>query len=165
MNLTLWKRREPTNGGLARLRDEVDRTIDRFFSDPFGALDFRMLRSEGWLPPVDVSENDRHVTVRMEVPGISAKDLEISITGTTLTVAGRKEECTETKDEDYYQSERRFGAFRRSIDLPESVDPDRISAEADNGVVTLSIAKKPGARSRQVEIKPAAAARRVPVTA
>lgn len=165
MNLTLWKRREPTNGGLARLRDEVDRTIDRFFSDPFGALDFRMLRSEGWLPPVDVSESDRNVTVRMEVPGISAKDLEISITGTVLTVAGRKEECSETKDEDFYQSERRFGSFRRSIDLPEAVDSDRVNAEADNGVVTISIAKKPGARSRQVEIKPAATARRVPVTA
>lgn len=165
MNLTLWKRRESTNGGLARLRDEVDRTIDRFFSDPLGALDFRMLRSEGWLPPVDVSENDRSVTVHMEVPGIAAKDLEVSISGTTLTVSGRKEECTEAKHEDYFHSERRFGTFRRSIELPEAVDPDRVSAEADSGVVTITIAKKPGARSRHVEIKPAAAARRVPVTA
>lgn len=158
MNLSLWKKRDPLNGGLVRLRDEMDRMFDRFLSEPFGfgLIEPKSLRAEGWIPPVDVSETDNEVTIRAEVPGIAAKDLDISISGTTLTIAGQKDETTEKKDENYYVCERRFGSFRRVIDLPETIDPDKVSAESDNGVVTIRVAKKPGAKPRQVEVKPAA---------
>ncbi len=156
MNLSLWKRRDPINGGLARLREEMDRTFDRFFTEPWGMLEPKMLRSEGWLPPVDVSETDAEVTVRAEIPGIPAKDLEIAVTGTTLTIAGKKEEYEEKKGEDFYQSERRFGSFRRAVDLPETIDADKVTAESDNGVVTIHVAKKPGIKPKRVEVKPAA---------
>jgi HSP20 family protein len=158
--LTLWNRRHPgtslspLNGGVARLRDEMDRTFDRLFSEPFGMIEPKMLRTEGWFPAVDVSETDREVMVRAEVPGIDAKELDISITGTTLTISGQKEEQEEQKGEDYYQCERRFGSFRRLIDLPETIDPDKVTAESDNGVVTIHVAKKPDIRSKKVEIKP-----------
>jgi HSP20 family protein len=113
-----------------------------------------MFRSEGWLPPVDVSETDKEVTVRAEVPGIAAKDLDISISGTTLTISGQKEEQEEQKGEDYYQCERRFGSFRRVLDLPDTIDADRITAESDNGVVTIRVAKRPGVGKKKVEVKP-----------
>ena len=135
----------------------MDRTFDRFFSEPWGGLGLiepKSLRREGWLPAIDVSETDNAITVRAEVPGIAAKDLEISILGTTLSIAGKKEEKDEQKNEDFYHFERRFGSFRRVIDLPDMIDADKITAESDNGVVTIHIAKKPGAKSKKVEVQP-----------
>ncbi len=161
MNLTLWRKRDPFDGGLMRLRDEMERTFDRFLAEPFGLIEPKALRAEGWIPPLDVSETDTEMTIRAELPGIAAKDLEISITGSSLTLAGKKEEHEEKKGEDFYRCERRFGAFRRVIDLPEAADPDKITAESDNGVVTIRIAKKPGIKPKHVEIKPAG--KRVPV--
>jgi HSP20 family protein len=168
MNLTLWKKRDPLNGGLARLRDEMDRTFDRFFSEPFGIMDVepKSLRTEGWIPALDVSETDTEVTIRAEVPGIAAKDLDISASGNSLSIAGQKEETSEKSGEEFCQCERRFGSFRRVIDLPDTVDADKITAESDNGVVTIHVAKKPGAKPKQIEVKTASAAgRKVPVAA
>lgn len=160
MSLSMWKQRpsSPFNGDLARLRDEMDRTFDRFLSDPFalGAVEPKTLRSEGWLPAIDVSESDAEVTIRAEAPGVAAKDLEISVSGNTLVIAGHKEEKSEKKEENFYHCERRFGSFRRSIGLPETADADKVTAESDNGVVTIRIPKKAGAKPKHVEVKPAA---------
>lgn len=156
MNLTLWNRRNLFNGGLARLRDEMDRAFERIMSEPFALMEPKMLRAEGWIPPLDFSETDTEFTIRVETPGVAAKDLDITITGNTLSIAGKKEEQEERKGEDFYQCERRFGSFRRAIDLPDTADTDKIAAESDNGVVTIRIPKKPGAKPKQVEVKPAA---------
>ncbi|MCC6659531.1 MAG: Hsp20/alpha crystallin family protein [Phycisphaerales bacterium] len=156
MNLSLWRRRDPLNGGLSRFRDEIDRTFERFMSEPFGLIEAKSPRPEGWAPAIDVCETDAEVTIRAEAPGIPAKELDISVSGNTLTIAGQKEESSEKEEENFYHCERRFGSFRRSIDLPETVDADRISAESDNGVVTIHIAKKPGAKPKQIEVKAAA---------
>jgi HSP20 family protein len=164
MNLTLWNKRNAVNGDLARLRDEMGRTFERFFTEPFGFMEPKNLRTEGWIPPLDVSETETDVTIRAEVPGIGAKDLDISVSGNTLTIAGEKEQQEEKKGEDFYRCERSFGSFRRVIELPDTVDPDKVAAESDNGVVTIRVAKKPGAKPRQVEIRPVAStAKRVPV--
>jgi HSP20 family protein len=166
MSLTLWKKREPSlsNGGLARLRDEMDRTFDRFFNEPWGLglIEPKSLRAEGWFPPMDVSETDDEVTIRAETPGIAAKDLDISISGTMLTISGEKQEQEEKKDENYYQCECRYGSFRRMIDLPDTIDPDKVTADSDNGVVTIRVAKKPGAKTKKVEVKPTS--KKVPVS-
>jgi len=164
MNLSLWKRRSPFNGDLARLREEMERSFERVFSEPLGLIEPKLLRAEGWFPPIDMSETDSDVMIRAEVPGIAAKDLDISVIGTTLSISGAKEEQKEQKGENFYQCERRFGSFRRAIELPETVDADKVTAECDNGVVTIHLAKKPGIKPRHVEIKPAAG-RKVAVTA
>lgn len=167
MTLSLWKKRSSPqslhNGDLTRLRDEMDRTIERFFTDPFamGMVEPKDFRFGSWLPAIDVSESDAEITIRAEMPGVPAKELDVSISCTTLTIAGEKEESSERKDEAFHHCERRFGAFRRSIDLPESADPDKVTAESDNGVITIHVAKKPGTKPKQVEIKPAA--RKVPI--
>jgi len=159
MSLTLFRRRDPItslapmNGGLSSLREEMDRTFDRFFGEPWGLMEPKTLRTEGWLPPLDVSETDKEVTIRAEVPGIAAKDLDISISGTTLTISGQKEEQEEQQGEDFCRCERRYGSFRRMIDLPETIDADKITADSDNGVVTIHVAKRPGVQSKKVEVK------------
>lgn len=156
MNLTLWNRRNLFNGGLTRLHEDMERMFGRFLAEPAMLMEPKLLRAEGWIPPLDFSETDAEFTIRAETPGVAAKDLDISITGNTLSISGRKEEQEERKGEDFYQCERRFGSFRRAIDLPDTADTDKIAAESDNGVVTIRIPKKPGAKPKQVEVKPAA---------
>ena len=155
MSLTTWTR-NPLVDDFMRARDDMGRIFSRMLGsgayEPLvGAAGGRL---EGYMPPVDVSENDDGVVVRAEIPGIAARDLDISVTGNTLVISGRKDEREECEGEDFYRCERRFGAFRRTIDLPESADPERISADSDNGIVTMRFAKKPGMRSRRVEVKP-----------
>jgi HSP20 family protein len=143
----------------------MDRSFDRFFSEPSGMNEPGAFRAEGWMPAIDVSESDGEVLIRAEAPGIAAKDLEITVSGHALVISGKKEETTEKKDENFYHCERRFGSFRRVIDLPDTADTDKVTAEAGDGVVTIHVAKKPGVKARQVEIKSAPAPKKVPVTA
>jgi len=157
MSLTLWNR-NPLVEDFARTREEMDRMIGRFLGGGMMPFEGMLGRFEGgmpqlWLPPVDVRESDDEVVVSTELPGISARDVEITVTGTTLNISGKKEEKEDCEQDTFFRCERRFGAFRRSIELPESIDPDRISADADNGVITIRVAKKPGQRTRKVEIK------------
>ena len=151
MNLTLWKHRNPFNGDLSRMRDEMDRTIDRIFGGSM--FEPKFLRGEGWLPAIDVSENDTEVVVHAEVPGIAPEDLDVSVLGTTLTISGTKREKTEKRGQDFYQCERRFGEFRRAVELPESVDPDKVTADTEEGVVCVRIGKRAGVKPRHIAIR------------
>lgn len=151
MNLTIWKHRNPFNGELTRLREEMDRTIDRLMGTSF--IEPKATRLEGWAPLVDVSETDGEVLVRAEVPGIEASDLDVSISGNSLSITGSKKEEKEKSGEDFYQCERRFGAFRRLVELPESIDPDKVTADTEAGVVTVRIGKRSGVKARHVPIR------------
>ena len=151
MNLSLWKHRHPFNGELNRLRDEMDRTIDRLLGGTF--IEPKVIRLEGWMPLVDVSETENDFTVRAEVPGIAPGDLDVSISGTTLVISGQKREEQEKSGEDWYQCERRFGAFRRTIELPETIDAEKISAETEAGVITVHVGKRVGVKPKHVPIR------------
>jgi HSP20 family protein len=151
MNLAIWKHRNPFNGELTRLREEMDRTIDRLMGTSF--IEPKATRLEGWAPLVDVSETDGEVLVRAEVPGIEASDLDVSISGNSLMISGSKKEEKEKSGEDFYQCERRFGAFRRLVELPESIDPDKVTADTEAGVVTVRIGKRSGVKARHVPIR------------
>lgn len=164
MSLTFWNR-NPMIDEFTRAREEMDRMLGRTLGFGMAMPEMRFNRLEGWMPPVDVSELDDEVMVRFEAPGVQPRDIDISITGTTLNISGKKDEKEECEGEDYYRCERRFGAFRRVIDLPETIDSDRVSADTENGVVTIHIAKKPGQRPRRVEVKSESKTtpRRIPV--
>ncbi len=164
MNMTLWNKnpllREFGSRDFGCGLEDLNRLMSRLpggLTTPFDAT----TRLEGFAPAIDVSENDDEFTIRAEIPGISPRDLEITITGTTLNFSGKKEEKEETESDEFYRCERRFGSFRRSIELPETADAERVNADTENGVVTIRIAKKPGLRTRRVEVKPTS--RRVPV--
>ncbi|MFM2165543.1 MAG: hypothetical protein RL325_1980 [Planctomycetota bacterium] len=186
MNLSLWNR-HPLLEEFVRTRDELDRNLGRFFGTTMGPIGtmgpfagfglpgrtetFPLLsrlenlaplaRLEGFAPPIDIGETDDEVTVRVEVPGVSPRDIDVTIEGTNLSIAGKKDEKEEFEGENSYRCERRFGAFRRMVELPESIDPDRVNADFADGVVTIRVSKKPGLRARRVEVKPTA--RRVTV--
>lgn len=141
---------------IRRMREEMERIFDRFFEDPWVMPELPVERSStGWMPTLDMSETEDEIVLRAEVPGVEPRHLEITVAGHTLTLAGDKKEEHEKKGENYYHCERSFGAFRRSIELPETADPEKISAEYDNGVVTLHVAKLKGAKPREIPVKPA----------
>jgi HSP20 family protein len=112
---------------------------------------------EGTFPAADVVEGEREYRITAELPGMSEKDLEISLGGDVLTVKGEKKEEREEQGGNRYVAERRFGSFQRSFRLPEDADPDRIEAGFKNGVLTVTLPKRPEAQAqrRKIEVKPA----------
>lgn len=131
---------------LANLDNFFDELAGRFFSDaaPSG---------EGfWVPPMDVAHNEDEVTIRSELPGMSADDVDISVQGNTLTISGEKKE-TQEGSEDYYHRETRYGTFRRSLTLPADVDTDKVEAACKDGVLTVKIPKSEKAKPRKISVK------------
>lgn len=159
MNLTVWKKRGLLNGNFVRLREEIDRTIGRFLAEHpswFGGTlgGAGMFEADEWIPPVDIVETDGQLLVKAEVPGIAARDLDVSVSGRTLSISGQKAESHESRQGGVCQSERTFGAFRRNIELPESVDPETVTAECEHGLLTITMARRSGMKPRHVEVKP-----------
>jgi HSP20 family protein len=142
---------------LSRFHSEIDRLFERFFDDPFfgGSRLLSELRSSvgAWSPSVDVSESEDAVTVRMELPGVDPKDIDVSLTGDALTVCGEKREESEERREGYYHAERRFGSFRRTVLLPAPVEEGKVKAEYEKGVLTVDIKKSEKAAARRIPIR------------
>jgi len=151
MNLAPWRRKqEGADGGqITRIRNEMDQFFEQFFRDPWGSL----ARGLGGGPVMDVAESDKEVTVTAELPGVDPKDINIDVSGNTLTVRGEKKQEREEKDQSYHFVERSFGRFQRSVQLPASVDPNHVDAVSRNGTLTITLAKKPDAQRKRIEVK------------
>ena len=141
----------PSTPTLARMRDEMERVFDRFVRDPFDLVVHPEHRT--WLPPLDVIDNESEIIVKAEVPGMMAKDVNVSISGNRLTLSGEKEERKEENDDNCYISERSFGSFHRVIDLPEGIDPEKVTADQKDGVLTVKIAKLKTAKPKHIPVK------------
>lgn len=110
---------------VSRLRREMDRLWDDYFGT--GRRGLRPLEGE-FAPAVDVKETAEQIVVKAEVPGMEAKDINISVTGEVLTIKGEKKSEREEKEENYHLVERSYGSFSRSLTLPAAVDLDKIEA-------------------------------------
>lgn len=137
---------------LAALRGEMDRLFDQYLREPLGAMEWPF-GGRGWSPAVDVAESDQEVTVRVEIPGIDPKDLDVSITGNQLVLAGEKKETAEHEGKDVHISETRYGSFRRTVPLPADVDAENVEAACANGVLTIRLKKIQAAPPRRIEVK------------
>ena len=111
------------------------------------------LATGNFVPAVDVYEDTHKVVLKLEVPGIRKEDLDIRVEGRTLTVKGERKFESEEKEENFHRIERRFGSFVRSFTLPNTVDVENIDATSTDGVLTLSLNKKPEAKPKQIEVK------------
>jgi HSP20 family protein len=179
MSLIRWKNKRTDNTGrtsetsLVRFRTEMDRLFDRFMTDPwnFGGFGFSeefFAPLALWSPIVDIADNDNQIMIRAEIPGVDPKDINVTVSGQFLTIAGEKKERQEDKGEDYWHCERRFGSFKRIIELPASVDTNKIAAEFDNGVLSIQVPKPEAVKPRHVPVTTTGetkAPRRVPVGA
>lgn len=115
------------------------------------------LISSAWMPSVDIYEDESQLVLTAEVPGIEEKDIEIKVEDNTLSLHGERKMEKETKEENYHRIERSYGAFSRSFTLPNYIDTDKIRAEHENGVLKITLPKKPELKPRKVKIlKPAA---------
>ncbi len=105
-----------------------------------------------FIPPVDIYEDEKHVTLKLEIPGINEKDLDVRIENNVLTVKGERKFEQEEKEENFHRIERRYGQFIRSFTLPNTIDADSIQADYTNGVLKLQLAKRAEARPKQIKV-------------
>jgi len=140
-------------------RGDMDRLFERFASS-FGWAPFPILglRSSFGVssPAVDIAEDDTSFKLSAELPGMTEKDIQVSLSGTTLTIKGEKRQQKEETKKDYYLSERSYGEFRRSFVLPDGVDGNKIDAKFSNGVLTITLPKTAQAAPKTIEVKAAA---------
>jgi len=104
-------------------------------------------------PAVDINEDEKSFKVTAELPGMTDKDVEVSLSGNTLAIKGKKEEAKEQKDKGYYLSERSYGEFQRSFLLPEGIDPEKIEANVAKGVLTVTVPKTVQSVAKKIEVK------------
>lgn len=145
---------EPTSlATLADFRHEMNRLFEGFFSRPLPALPwFDTLEPGQWLPTVDMSENDRQIHVRAELPGIDPQDVDVSVSEDRLVISGEKKTETQASGEGWTHRESRSGSFTRAIPLPEAVDPAKVTARYDKGVLAIELTKSPTSTSRKVPV-------------
>lgn len=147
---------------LAGLRREIDRLFDDFHwgawrrplarslfdVEPF----WRGTAAWGAVPAVDIAEKDKEYEITAELPGMEESDIDVKFADGVLTIKGEKKEEKEEKRKDFYLSERRYGSFQRSFQVPASVEADKIEAKFVNGVLTVRLPKSPEAQKSEKKI-------------
>ena len=144
----------------ADIEEELDGLRDLFSMRPLWRLGrpFRSLLREPAFPAMDVYTKDGKLEVRVELPGMTAKDVEISVEAGTLVVSGQKTQSKEVKEKDYYRSEREYGSFYRRIALPSGADVDHVTAEFKDGVLEIDVPLQGAPAGKKIAIKPSNAA-------
>jgi HSP20 family protein len=139
------------------LRHELDRVFSQFGQSLSPWSLFAGTESVK-LPSVDIVEDDKAYTVTAELPGLEAKDVDVSLDGPNLVIKGEKQNETKTEDKNYHLTERSYGSFARSFFLPEGVNREAVSAAVDKGVLTVTLPKTTpaAAKVQKIEVKPAA---------
>jgi HSP20 family protein len=138
------------------LRSEIDRVFNAFtpgyFDRTFARFPTAFTRG---IPAVDFVETDKAYELTAELPGIEAQDLDVTLANGVLTIKGEKQESKEQTEKEYYLSERRYGAFQRSFQLPDGADAARVDASFANGILKVVLPKTPGAQEteRKISIK------------
>jgi HSP20 family protein len=105
------------------------------------------------MPAMDVYETDDKLVVSVELPGLSASDVEVQVEDSTLTVSGKREFSTEVGGEHYHRVERRYGEFSRAVTLPPQVDAGKVDAKFEGGVLTIEVAKAEKAKPKKIQVK------------
>jgi len=136
-------------GELSMFRREMDHVFERFFGE-FPSLE---LPGMAWTPRLDVTETKDSLVVKAELPGLEAKDLDISVSGKTLTIKGERKQEKEEKDEHHHLIERSYGAFSRMVELPAPVAADKIKAAFKSGVLTITLPKTEEGKRKAIPIK------------
>jgi HSP20 family protein len=103
-------------------------------------------------PPVDIYEDEHNIVLKIDVPGIDERDIDVRIQNSTLTVHGERKIEKEEKEENFRRVERQYGSFTRSFTLPSSVDPGQVSAHCDRGVLKINLAKRVEAKPTQIKV-------------
>lgn len=142
-------RRSPIFAPLEQL-NRMTEEMDRLFGN--GWTVEPVADGQAWIPPMDVQETQEEIRCVLEVPGLAKDDLEITVNGNVLTISGEKR-FEEQEGVRTFRAERRYGRFARSITLPVGVDGNSVRASYSDGVLRLTLPKKPEAKPRRIEIE------------
>ena len=150
MTIVRW---EPARE-LQSLQSEMNRLFSTFFDTPTAPAGNGGGGVRRWVPPMDLVETDEHFVLRADLPGLAEEDVKLEVEDRVLTLSGeRKAEHEERSKEGYYRVERAYGAFHRSLTLPEGVDAGAIEARFDKGVLEVRIPKPAERKPQRVQIQ------------
>jgi len=143
-----------TNGVplLDQMRDEMDQMFQRVLGWPVETAKETQLTT--WAPLIDVSETEKALVVKADLPGVDPKDVDVTVRDGMLTIRGEKKEEHEEKQKNFHRVERFVGQFFRSIPLPAGADETNVAATTGKGVLTVTIPKKPEAQPKKIAVKP-----------
>src|ERR1700719_310634 len=149
--MTLLNRWDPLRE-FSIMQDRVNR-LNRLSRESYGPEGpEEALTTTSFAPPVDIYEDEHNITLKLEVPGIDEKDIDVRIDNNTLTVHGERKIEKEEKEENFRRVERQYGSFTRSFTLPSSVDTGQVNANYDKGVLKINLAKKAEAKPKQIKV-------------
>jgi HSP20 family protein len=106
-----------------------------------------------WIPPVDIAEDDKEYSIKIELPGVNKEDLRVSVEGGVLSISGERKAEKEEKNKKYHRIERTYGSFARSFTLPEGTASDKVSAEFKDGVLRVHLPKDEAAKPKSIDVK------------
>jgi len=149
--MTLLTRWQPLRE-FSTMQDRMNR-MNRLFRESYSPeAPEEALTNTSYAPPVDIYEDEHNIVLKLEVPGIDEKDIDVRIENTTLTVHGERKIEKEEKEENFRRVERQYGEFTRSFTLPSSVDAGQVTAHYDKGVLKINLAKKAEAKPKQIKV-------------
>jgi HSP20 family protein len=151
--MTVLTRWEPFRE-VATLQDRMNRLFRETYNQ---STQDESLTTSTFSPAVDVYEDEHTVTLKVEVPGIDEKDIDIRLENNTLTIHGERKIEKEEKEENYRRVERQYGSFTRTFTLPTTVDAEHVSATYDKGVLKVALPKKAEAKPKQIKVNIASA--------
>ena len=131
------------------IQREINRMFDSFFRGP----EEDGLQTTSWNPLVDVTENDHSYLLNVELPGVSRNDVKIVVQDNQLTIRGEKKQEKESKNSNTHRVERSYGSFQRTFTLPTTVRAEKIEANYNDGVLTITVPKAEEAKAKEIEVK------------
>lgn len=136
----------------ATLQHQLNRLFPDYPPTRAGQTGEDFLTSGSFIPPVDIYEDEHSITLKLEVPGIDEKDIDVRVENSTLTVRGERKFEKDVKEENFHRIERSYGSFSRSFTLPNTVNPEQVNADYTNGVLTITLAKRAEAKPKQIKV-------------
>ena len=132
------------------LHDEIKHVFDRFFGEQ--DTDASAVVTAQWVPRVDIKEESGRFVIYADLPGIDPKDIEVQMDKGILSIKGERKSESTTETERFSRVERRYGSFHRRFALPDSADPEGVTADGRNGVLEIVIPKRPETTPRRIQV-------------
>ena len=152
MTITRWE----TYRDVVALQNRMN-SLFQDFSRYNGNGDTEQTTAAGFVPPVDIYEDEHKLVLKLEIPGIRQEDLDVRMENNTLSVRGQRSFETEGKEENFHRVERRYGSFYRAFTVPSTIDSESIKADYDAGVLRLELQKRPETKPKQIKVSVGAA--------
>jgi HSP20 family protein len=146
MTITRWE----AYRDVMALQNRMNSLFQDFSRSNSGEND--VVTTAGFVPPVDIYEDEHKLVLKLEIPGIRQEDLDVRMENSTLSVKGERSFESEGKEENFHRVERRYGSFYRAFTVPNTIDPESIKAEYDAGVLRLELQKRAESKPKQIKV-------------